>query len=125
MNGPLLLVRMDKDNEPQHMSLTEWTTWSSAELAKPITEEMLKDLEAKVSSANNDEEENDSDEDDDDGGFSKEEQDMLEKAIKSFGDEHGRPPTEVEVRNVLTLPFLLRLQVMQPISRLIYDGIHL
>ena len=37
--------------------------------------------------------------DEDDGGdFSKEEEAMLEAAIKKFGAEHGRPPTEVEVR---------------------------
>ena len=90
---------MDQDNEPQSITLAEWNEWSTAELAKPITEEMQKSLEADDAAAagGGGAAEGDEDDDDDDGGFSKEEEVMLEAAIKKFGETHGRAPTEIEV----------------------------
>jgi len=94
VNGPLLLVRMDKSNEPQSVTLAEWSKWSTEQLAKPITDEMLKSLE---DSDDDDEEENVDSDEDGDGDFSADEKKQLDAAFQTFISEHGRAPTEMEV----------------------------
>jgi hypothetical protein len=82
---------MDATSQPQSITLAEWTAWSTAQLAKSITEEMLKQLAEQQAAGDSDEDDEDDDEEEDEDA-------ILDAAVKKFKDEHGRDPTEEEVR---------------------------
>ena len=109
--GPILMIRMDENSEPQHFTLNEYNAYKAATPASSSTSSSSSSTKTEVVEAVPEEEEEDEEDDeeeeaddflDEEGG---EEDDYMEHVVKRiaeiFKTKTGRDPTAEEVQALL------------------------
>jgi hypothetical protein len=109
--GPILMIRMDENSEPQHFTLNEYNAYKAATPASSSTSSSSSSTKTEVVEAVPEEEEDDEEDDDEEeaddfldeeGG---EEDDYMEHVVKRiaeiFKTKTGRDPTAEEVQALL------------------------